>query len=438
MMDEANIENDVDQHEQHQGDAEAEAEAQRVVADTDAKRQRHLKIMSVLGEKEDFSFRTRNKMDVLVEEFLFKLENDIHDMFCVHEDAAIDADIYLGLDSERDTEKEVETTVRFFPDVLTRRKQIGRAYYPIQYLVAYADNEDEDINLMCNTKAASFIPLLVRLAIELGLFEEQDRGGLLCEDSAGSNILQNLVNRNDGNQERHELVDTKYLQVLIQLRKIGLFKKEDIQRYSLFAMLFLHDDYHLSEKILKFLVEWDPTALLQADEHGWLPLNYAAAKENSIRGFQLLFQYGIFYYPKKIGISLIFKKTEDDGTPFESACGTPFESACINHGINEVLKVVEDTLILYASSENSQQLNIAEALIMAATDEHIDLDAVYFFIRRQPDILWAMDNCNIDNDNSNGKNYENDNLSKTKTNNPKKRKRKEKKKSDGDGDDDDD
>jgi hypothetical protein len=433
MMDEANIENDVDQHEQHQGDAEAEAEAQRVVADTDAKRQRHLKIMSVLGEKEDFSFRTRNKMDVLVEEFLFKLENDIHDMFCVHEDAAIDADIYLGLDSERDTEKEVETTVRFFPDVLTRRKEIKRSYYPIQYLVEYADNVDEDIHLMCNTKAASFIPLLVRLAIELGLFEEQDRGGLLCEDCVGNITLQNLVIRNDGNNERHELVETKYLQVLIQLRKMGLFKKEDIQRYGLLVRLSLYDDDHLlSEKILKFLVEWDPTALLQADEDGWLPLHYAATKENSIRGFQLLFQYGIFYYPKKIGISLIFKKTEE-----EDGC-IPFESACINHGINKVLKVVEDTLILYASSENSQQLNIAEALIMAATDNNIDLDAVYFFIRRQPDILWAMDNCNIDNDNSNGKNYENDNLSKTKTNNPKKRKRKEKKKSDGDGDDDDD
>jgi hypothetical protein len=126
--------------------------------------------------------RTRNKTDELVEIFLQELGDDIHDMFC-----SIDADNYRGLDSDRDTEEEVETALRFFPNVLTRRIQIHDAdvdadadgedvyLYPIQLLAFTLRYE---VGIMCNMKALSFIPLLARLAIELGLFEEE-RGGLL-------------------------------------------------------------------------------------------------------------------------------------------------------------------------------------------------------------------------------------------------------------------
>jgi hypothetical protein len=54
-----------------------------------------------------------------------------------------------------------------------------------------------------------------------------------------SNVLQLLmfsdVVTNTGNREYHELYDDRYLQVLIQLRKMGLLKKEDIQRYDLLS-----------------------------------------------------------------------------------------------------------------------------------------------------------------------------------------------------------
>jgi hypothetical protein len=92
--------------------------------------------------------------------------------------------------------------------------------------------------LGCNRKAVPFIPLLVRIAIELGLYEEQNRGGLLIEDEDGVNVLQNLMLSDKivrNNQEHHACVDEKYLQVLIQLRKMGLLKKEDIQRYDLLS-----------------------------------------------------------------------------------------------------------------------------------------------------------------------------------------------------------
>ncbi|OEU12758.1 hypothetical protein FRACYDRAFT_244031 [Fragilariopsis cylindrus CCMP1102] len=331
------------------------------------------KMILVLEQKETFPFQTRNKTDELVANFLENLEDDIHDMLC---DNYTEAGNYRGLDSDRDTEAEVEAIVRFFPAVLTRSEEDE---YPIQIL-AVAHNEDGD--WQCNVKAVSFIPLLLRLAIEFGLFEEDERGGLLCED-----VLHHLMDSDNTelelhNQEHHESVDTKYLQVLIQLRRLGVLKKEDIQRYGLLYRLCIED--HFAEKRFRFIVEWDPSALTQTNENGWLPIHYAS-EESSIRGLELVFEYGIRYFPKKKGISLLFKKKKNhDGS-------TSFQYACMKFGEKQMIKMIEDTFIrCYSSLDDTPPLNVVEALMTAAIDEDIHLDCVYFLLRRQPDILQKL------------------------------------------------
>ncbi|MGK3741552.1 MAG: hypothetical protein ACI90V_008405 [Bacillariaceae sp.] len=211
-------------------------------------------------------------------------------------DDNIEADNYHGLDSDRDTEEEVEATLRFFPAVLTRIYADAEDSYPIQFLPS-----DYDINRLCyiyNLKARSFLSLVARLAKELGPFTEDTRGGLLCQDYSGYNVLQNFIRsdipkRHKQNREHHELVDGKYLRVLIQLRQMGLLKKEDIKMYNLLMILCYQSEYnYFAEKQFRFLVEWDPTGLLHADDKGLLPLQYAA-KLASIRGFQFVFEYGM-------------------------------------------------------------------------------------------------------------------------------------------------
>jgi hypothetical protein len=139
--------------------------------------------------------QTRNKTDEIVEKFLQDLEDDIHDMLC---DINIDseADNYHGLDIDRDTDEEIETSIRFFPEVLSRRSQLvwdheedefvegegegeGEGDYPIQHL-SFLRNEYGCWR--CNVEAVSFIPVVARLAIELGLFEEEERGGLFLNN----------------------------------------------------------------------------------------------------------------------------------------------------------------------------------------------------------------------------------------------------------------
>jgi hypothetical protein len=208
-----------------------------------------------------------------------------------------------------------------------------------------------------------------------------------------------------------------------------------------------------AEKRFRFLVEWDPNALLHPQKNNsYLPIHHAAYNP-TIRGFQLVFKYGIRYFPKKRGISLIFKKTHDGWTPFLISMKkdahisegdidrTAFQTACKRFGHEEVMKIIEDTPArCYTSSDNTPTLNIEEALILAAIDKHIHLDCVYFLLRREPGVLQkllssttvTMNNNNTNKDNNNGNRNENDYLSKVIKINPKKRKRKDKKNEDDD------
>ncbi|OEU17918.1 hypothetical protein FRACYDRAFT_238348 [Fragilariopsis cylindrus CCMP1102] len=377
-MDTNNIDNDDDDdHQQVQQEQQAAAAAAAAVAD-----QRHSKIMSVLKRKKKFTLRHRKQIDELVETFLEALEQDIYDMLCDN-----DFDNYHGLDSDRDTEEEVETTLRCFPELLSRRND-DYFHYPIHSLPYLYDVTNE--NIRCNLKAVSFIPLVARLSIEFGCFNEVFRGGLLFEiGRAGCMPLCDLMLTDTlGRQrEHHETVDNKYLIVMKQLRHMGLLKKEDIQNFGLLRKYKYPqgeiDGTVFPEERFRFLAEWDPIALTQtyiSDSRCNIPLHQAALG-SSMEGFQLVFETGIRYFPKKKGISLLFQKNIEDETP-----ETPFATACSNYGLNDVIKVVEKCL----SDSSDKPNSFSEAFLSAAVNEDIHLDCVYFLLRRDPDMLQKL------------------------------------------------
>ena len=303
-----------------------------------------------------------------------------------------DFDDYHGLDSDRDTEEEVETTLRCFPELLSRRNREGVTKWPIHFLCYVYDETNE--NFRCNLKAVSFIPLVARLSIEFGCFDEVFRGGLLLSiGRQGCMPLRDLMFTDtlDRQRSHHETVDNKYLIVMKQLRQMGLLKEEDIQDYGL---LRKHpqseiDETVFPEKRFRFLAEWDPFALTQtyisdgrsiSDTSNDIPLLHAALG-STMKGFQLVFETGIRYFPKKEGISLLFQKSIVDETP-----ETPFASACSNYGLKNVIKVVEKCLSDCSDKPNS----FSEAFLSAAVNEDTHLDCVYFLLRRDPDMLQKL------------------------------------------------
>merc|ERR1712183_977294 len=100
----------------------------------------------------------------------------------------------------------------------------------------------------------------------------------------------------------------------------------------------------------------------------------------TLRLFRIVLDYGIRYYPLTKGISILFQK--------DSRRETPLQVACNKFKQNYVMDVVEETLVRYYSP--TTPTNSMDALMLAAIDEHIHLDGVYFVLRRQPDVLTRM------------------------------------------------
>jgi hypothetical protein len=229
-----NTNNDGDDGGERDAQVEQIAHHQRQRQRKQERQRKFKKVNPFLEQHGKFPVQNRNSIDELVDSFLEQVGNSVHDLLC-NNDA--DADNYHGLDSDHDTEAEVETAIRFFPEVLSIRED-HFAEYPIQLLHCLYGAKDD----LCNLNAVSFIPIVARLAVEFSMFEENERGGLLVEeDEHNTNALQRLVSsshfHDNPDTEHNELVDDKYLQLLIHLRKLGLFKKEDIQRYELLNIL---------------------------------------------------------------------------------------------------------------------------------------------------------------------------------------------------------
>jgi hypothetical protein len=110
---------DDDDDDDDDNDDESLTEEEQIAAD-----ERRWKLIVMLQRKEHYHKRTRKQIDVLVEEFLIDIKDDIFDMLC--DNNKYSENYYGGLDSDRDTEEEVETTIRFSRNPISeghKRKQ---------------------------------------------------------------------------------------------------------------------------------------------------------------------------------------------------------------------------------------------------------------------------------------------------------------------------
>ncbi|OEU07105.1 hypothetical protein FRACYDRAFT_251839 [Fragilariopsis cylindrus CCMP1102] len=313
------INNDDNDGGEQEAQAEQIARSQHQRQRKQERQRKFKKVNSILKKHGKFPVQNRNSIDELVDRFLEEVEDSVHDLLCNNH---VDADNYRGLDSDRDTEAEVETAIRCFPDVLSRRDDRFDEY-PIRILHCLRLHTGAD--RICNLKAVSFIPIVARLAVEFGLFEEKERGGLLLEEDEGED------NRNT-------------LQLL-----------------------------------------WDPNALTH-------PTTFKA---------------GMFFFPKKKGINLLFQKDTIGRTPYKIACAsydqlfqkntfhTPFYGSYASYGVHyasknkgrdAVMEVIESTL----SNCSDKPDNFVDAFLSAAVDKGISLDCVYFLLRRDPDMLHKL------------------------------------------------
>ena len=368
-------------------------------------------LLLVLQRCHLLSARQRDgKIVELVRYFHTELKDDIHDMIT---DQTY-GENYAGLDANRDTEAEVETALRSYPENLERRKTtVWRFNHHDDFDDDLDDNDDDDdddeeeiggwmeddhgnVPIYClthvrknrggwfghNIKAIPFMHLFAQLAIEFNSsfddYEDKEtRGGLLITITRGGNVLQELVRQSDDNttwDHTLEQVDSICFTQLARLRESRLLTKHDVVHFEL-VYLVHESSFNFLQQRFVFLTEWNPESLLSYRRLS----TYFHAANNSIEGFRVVCDSIIRYYPKKRGIIALFENVS-----FNSERVSVFGIACENFGREQVIDIIESTLTRYSATV---PLQTADALISAAMDDRTHLDGVYSILRRQPDVL---------------------------------------------------
>ena len=396
--------------EEHEQDDDDEVEV-FVILDPAEQDRICTKVIAILQQRFAFPSQQREcKIVQFAQEFLDNVGHDIQTMITdprivTSGEGNAQRSQYRGLDDTRDTEAEITTAIGFYPHLLAERAGPNNMY-PIQYLPHLLDTGTVYLS---SIKAVSFIYIFAKLAIEYNSFEEEERGGLLIENSNGVTVLQTLLatptrvpsddmlrtlSINDVDQYRRR-VDTKFLETMIRLQQSddNYFKKDDIKRYYL-PYLLCRMQYFAGRRF-RFLIDWDPSSLVHTDDDGYLPLHWSIHNNNNINAFQTVFDAGLRYYPRMRGILLLFQRNNFGQTAFQFAC-KKLESR------KTVMEIVEGTISQHfhrstitatsttTTTAPTQNAYIGDTLISAAIDDGIHLDCVYFLVRRQPDIILSM------------------------------------------------
>eukprot|EP00533_Pseudo-nitzschia_delicatissima_P014932 CAMPEP_0197268336 /NCGR_PEP_ID=MMETSP1432-20130617/4113_1 /TAXON_ID=44447 /ORGANISM="Pseudo-nitzschia delicatissima, Strain UNC1205" /LENGTH=363 /DNA_ID=CAMNT_0042733377 /DNA_START=636 /DNA_END=1727 /DNA_ORIENTATION=+ len=268
-----------------------------------------------------------------------------------------------SLNDEIDTAQEIELLLRCFPNLLTTKlfmfKVEGRVGGDLHgYVVSLNYFPNPVSTLLIQEKAISFVPLFVELGIEIGGFEERERGGLACE-----NFLTKLFYS----------TFEQALTILVQLREKGLVEKQeecDVMS-SLLSAKNEGNPLDFIETRLRLLVEWNPTILMNCDNHTYLLHFYRFTDRNKDqRIHQAIIELGMTHYPEHLGF-VFHKMINQDFNYFAVSCSS---------GQTEWMKRIVCDVILRSVQRNT----LHDYILAAATNDEISLDGLYTVIRYDP------------------------------------------------------
>ena len=249
--------------------------------------------------------------------------------------------------------------------------------------VPTALSDEEECGVISIIRAAergqySFLPVLAEEGIKHNVGGEGMRGGLLCIDVVGKNVLHSLSCCG-------RLEDSRCLDAIKRLREMGLFSKGDIKEYNL-----LWDSCRCGcPKRFNYFVDWDPSLLKESVAFGQekallhMDPNFAGGDKFQ---FQLALGASLRRYPHEL--SLLLLKNPNGDTPFQRA------TAGYDIGKKEAWKLIQKCLeesnvsqILEKNSETNMY-----PFMFAAVGDTSELDLVYYLLHRNP-LSVCSDNC---------------------------------------------
>ena len=375
------------------------------------------KLVSLLYQKNDYHPMVRNEIDLLVKDFINRIETTIElyatkckpiiedklpipvlvqqksDQLLASDDGDDDDDDtrmvltpaiyakemrnitknllkeelehkYLDSDDRGDTEEEVENLLRLYPEGLDLKATGGLRI------------------LRCrNVKSLLFVPIILKLKKELGC------DSMRHDDNADEQfVIDRLFTRLKVPLESTsmiELYDERCALVLQKIHAMGLITTRDIvsntygdsTRY--FEEIFRGKKYFCKHRFL-FLSKCMLTQFKPQQQQIISILLQRAAGHPTMDAFRCVFATALSLYPNKVGINLLHRK---------SAMGkSPYMIVCAKHGKKATDDVIRETLQSY----NATPYDPVDAFVYAATENKIRLDGVYSLLRTHPDILQLL------------------------------------------------
>jgi ankyrin repeat protein len=211
-------------------------------------------------------------------------------------------------------------------EIKTVEKIIGESPY-------YLTVKDEYGNLPIHSAAwdesslPTLIPLLAKAGIQHGVGGESGRGGLLVENSSGTNTLTCMTDQ--GNFDAMKALLNAQPPLLI---------KSDIVENGL-----IHKAVKVNElNMMKMMIEMDPKALYKRDSDGNLPIHCV----NSQDAFKLLLQSAVDCDPNHSSIGGLFTK-DGFGYMAINLITDKFNKKCVITCLEQVLSTHKDIPILH-------------------------------------------------------------------------------------------
>ncbi|GFH44107.1 hypothetical protein CTEN210_00581 [Chaetoceros tenuissimus] len=214
------------------------------------------------------------------------------------------------LEKHKPSVEAVEKVVNKFPSTLLYENQDKDGRIPIHHAAR-------------RHGAAEYMQILVMEGIKYELGGEDARGGLLTIDPSDDddwNTLQILSNKGGDGDE-----DEKQLNILKELRKMGLLVKRDLKEQQLLDL----SCWNRSKKRFEYFANWDPDALINTIV-GDKPLAHTLHSKQ----LPIFLEASFKYYPNFSGLLFI----NDD------AGNMAFDTMCDVIGTKETMTVLYDLL----------------------------------------------------------------------------------------------
>ena len=279
-----------------------------------------------------------------------------------------------GLDSNIDTEDEIELALRLFPKAFSIRKifrsgrrTIGR-YDPIRFLAS-------------SEKAVFFMPLMLDLATEFNELQGVNFVALFCT------LLNNTLTIIRFKENPSKELDEISLAVLVRLKEKGYVTATD-QILNFVLTNFVAEtirssrDIGFIERRIRLLIEWKPTLIKYGYYSIYLVGVFGKFDPQRLRGSKL----DVRFYEFALELATLHYPQELLGFGFHHL---NFESTCDTFGNKEVKRSMKNKIAgaIAQSDNNENNETLMEFILQAATDREISLDGVYTLVRFDPTVV---------------------------------------------------